>query len=208
MTSGTVEAMNVYGCCALSPCRRAGARPDRQWQAGALGGDTRIVPRKEPARDGRVSSAAALRQTQRPSASSSALLLPQVRSRSVSFAPQDPGVGMLVFGRPGGPARAGSPREVFGRLERLGVYERGSRTYGSPRSGAPGSPPAAAATAVARPRKVSPSEPLSTIPCFAPAGAEYVVIESFALRLIRLDRTEHSTPALGQIERQFGKGRS
>ena len=151
-----------------------------EWQA-ALGGDARIVPRKNlhatvAFLGNRPASEAASIGVELGAAAAAAspIVLRELRYRETRS------VGMLVFDDLGGHA-ARFAADVFERLERLGVYQRERRPwlphvtvlrFRSPPRLEPPLPGVG---------EVSPSGAAVYHSLLRPDGAEYVVVESFAL---------------------------
>jgi 2'-5' RNA ligase len=152
-----------------------------EWQAGALAGDARIVPRKNlhatvaflgsrPAREA-ASIGAELAVA---AAAAGPIALRELRYRETRS------VGMLVFDDIDGHAGRFA-EDVFERLERLGVYEREGRPW----------LPHVTVLRFRRPPRlqpplpglgaVSPSGAAVYHSLLRPSGAEYVAVESFAL---------------------------
>ena len=158
-----------------------------EWQA-ALGGDARIVPRKNlhatvAFLGSRPASEAASIGVELGAAAAAAspIVLRELRYRETRS------VGMLVFDDLGGHAGRFAA-DVFERLERLGVYQRERRPwlphvtvlrFRSPPRLEPPLPGVG---------EVSPSGAAVYHSLLRPDGAEYVVVESFALnRLMEAD---------------------
>ena len=115
-------------------------------------------------------------------------------------------VGMLVLDDEHGHRRSCSRHGSRARLERLGAYRARA-----PAAGSPTSPSRAFASGrgfarrcLPSGRSVRPKRP-SIILCCGPAERSTTSSKQFSRRLT-LDRDQALTAALGQIERQFGKG--
>jgi RNA 2',3'-cyclic 3'-phosphodiesterase len=157
-----------------------------RWQADELSGDVRIVPRENlhatlaflgsrPASD-----AASIRvELGEAAAAAGPIALRELRYRETRS------VGMLVFDDLDGHGGRFAT-DVFERLERLGVYERERRPW----------LPHVTVLRFRRPTRLRPSLPGlgEVVPSGAavylsrlrPGGAEYVVLESFALNHLNL----------------------